>query len=149
MKKRKQKSFSRTKTVVNVNSFLQFALLNKDLAGLVNGFYYYDCTCPLDYGWEFLPTADDFADKLFRMENDDPFCEWRLFEQFTQDLRAAKNLLNEMGFDYEYYGIRLLWFPRHESLEYAFLTKTSDNGTTAIISRFDLDKWGKECLNRY
>ena len=146
MKRRKRKSFC---TIKDVDGFLKFEYPEQECIGFAEGFYYYDCTCPLDDGWEFLPTADDFADKLFRMENDDPFCEWRLFEQFTQDLRAAKNLLNKMGFDHEYYGIRLLWFPLHESLEYAFLTKTSDNGTTVIISKFDLDKWGKECLNRY
>lgn len=107
---------------------------------------------PLDQGWEFLQKADDFADKLAITAEHSDFSactgmkEWLTLKEFTKDLRAAKEEFIRSPYIGEidnYYGVRLLWFPVKDCLGYAFLTKTSNNGTTAIATKFRLDEWSK------
>ena len=110
---------------------------------------------PLDEGWEFLPKADAIANQLaIEVEHDNSGMQnWLTLEEFTKNLRRAKQLFLESSWGFDdidrYYSVRVLWFPSDNGeLEYAFLTKTSNNGTTAIATTLDLDKW-RNCFERH
>lgn len=96
---------------------------------------------PIDYGWEFLPTIEDVAQKFAKYDAalavaEEKF-EQPLLPRFFELFSQAKEMAHEVGWEGDhqgYAGPRVFFLPAEGDFNYGFVWKQNNNGTTFVIS---------------
>lgn len=94
---------------------------------------------PIDFGWEYLPTVEEFADKLAKSDlaiklGKEPFGDPKL-DQFLADFATAQDLATDQGWEGDFRGSpRVFFVPVEGEFVYGFAWKQDNNGDTLVVS---------------
>lgn len=96
---------------------------------------------PIDFGWEFLPSVQDFAATLARNDADlavdkETFQHSELSE-FLADFKLAKELAASKMWEGDYRASstpRVFFLPDELSFRYGFVWKQDNNGSTFVVT---------------
>lgn len=100
---------------------------------------------PIDLYWEYLPTVEDVAATLGRYQAESMINEHHptclSLEKFLQDVQQAMELARKHYWEGDFkpgYTPRVFWLPNEVEFAYAFVWKQENNGTTYVVSPFEL-----------
>lgn len=102
---------------------------------------------PIDNNWDKLSTVRDAAEKLgalearFRADSGERFPFEPSTEDFLSDWEAAKQAAIDSGWEGDWRQLpAVFWLPdpRSAQFRYGFVIKQDNNGTTYVISPFEL-----------
>jgi hypothetical protein len=94
---------------------------------------------PIDFGWDYLPSVQEFAERLSKADLDvklgkQPYGEARL-EQFLADFNEAKELAARAGWEGDFRGPPSVFcLPIENEIVYGFVWKQDNNGDTLVVS---------------
>lgn len=94
---------------------------------------------PIDFGWDYLPSVDEFAEKLARSDLDiklgkELYREQRL-DQFIADFKEAQELARQVGWEGDFRGgPSVFCIPVESEIVYGFVWKQDNNGDTLVVS---------------
>lgn len=94
---------------------------------------------PIDFGWEYLPTVREFADRLSGFDLDLklgklPYGDLRL-DKFVADFKEAQELAAQAGWEGDFRGDACVFsIPIENEIVYGFVWKQDNNGDTLVVS---------------
>ncbi len=99
---------------------------------------------PIDFGWEHLPTVEETLRKIkkseeVREEGQELYDLAYRSEKFTQDWERALSIAKSMGMNSELrHAPSVMWMPAELHMEYGFVFKEDNNGTTYVVSHQEI-----------
>lgn len=96
--------------------------------------------CPIDFGWSRLRTVSetiyDLAAAALAPESEDPWdVDGVSVEQFLSDWGSAKEAAKGKGWEGDFrHEPCVFWVPVVNGVEYGFMFKQDNNGTSFIVS---------------
>jgi hypothetical protein len=100
----------------------------------VGDLYAYKIT-PMDFGWEFIPTVEEYADRLLAVEDDGPGAV-RTFRLFVDRALEAAEAVGWEGDFRE--GPKVSVLPAAFEVGIALVWKQDNNGETFVVSPLEL-----------
>lgn len=94
---------------------------------------------PIDFGWDYLPSVDEFAEKLAKSDVEvklgkQPYGEPRL-DKFLADFKEAQELADDAGWEGDFRGgPSVFCIPIENEIVYGFVWKQENNGDTIVVS---------------
>ena len=105
---------------------------------------------PIDFGWEHLPSLSEVAAQMGKSQA--AMAAYGLPEdanpikQLLHDFSVARDLAMEAGWEGDMRGANeasVFFLPAETDFKYAFVWKQDNNGTTFVVSPFELP-WLRE-----
>lgn len=99
---------------------------------------------PIDFGWEHLPTVEDTLkaikrDEEIRSDGGELYDLAYRSEKFSKDWEQAVTIANSMGMSSDFrQEPSVLWMPSNLQMEYGFVFKEDNNGTTYVVSHIEM-----------
>lgn len=93
----------------------------------------------IDFGWEYLPSVNEFAERLARIDleiklDKQPHDEMRL-DQFITDYKKAQELATREGWEGDFRGDPCVFcIPIENEIVYGFVWKQDNNGDTLVVT---------------
>lgn len=99
---------------------------------------------PIDFGWEHLPTVEDTLkaikrDEEIRSDGRELYDLAYRSEKFSKDWEQAVTIAKTMGMSSDFrQEPSVLWMPSELHMEYGFVFKEDNNGTTYVVSHIEM-----------
>ena len=97
---------------------------------------------PIDMRWEMLDTIEEVLVKFARMDAQGAMSgegSELAGERFLADFDEAKELAKSIEWEGDFrHEPRIFWLPAEEVFRYAFVWKQDNNGSTFVVSPFEL-----------
>lgn len=99
---------------------------------------------PIDFGWEHLPTVEDTLkaikrDEEIRSNGGELYDLAYRSEKFSKDWEQAVTIAKSMGMSSDFrQEPSVLWMPSELQMEYGFVFKEDNNGTTYVVSHIEM-----------
>lgn len=94
---------------------------------------------PIDFGWEYLPSVQEFAERLAKVDVEiklgkQPYGEARL-DRFVEHFSRAQELAATAGWEGDFRGDPCVFcIPIENEIVYGFVWKQDNNGDTLVVT---------------